>query len=219
MSVRWRGFSVIPWRRSTARACASVVRHSIAVVRVDGLVAREADERPRAEVLERCCPAWEAALQLARRVGASRLTDESVAFCALRCRDVRSRRAGAAPARSVWTRPPARRRRRRRDRSYRLLSRGCARRPNKDAVVANGLGYGRLARRGFRGRVRALPGWCARRRSARRGRTSARARAGSDRRSRGLSLWRPRRSRSGCPQRAGADGSMGARSGRALSCS
>ena len=151
-SVRCLGFSVIPWRRSTACACASVVRHASRSFGIDGLVARQPDQRPRAEVLERSSPVREAALQLARRVGASRLTDESVAFCALAVEM-------SAPGGQAQLPPGVCGRGRRRgavgvvrDRSYRLLSRGCARRPNNDAVVANGLGYGRLARRGFRGR-------------------------------------------------------------------
>ena len=156
----------------------------VAVVRVDGLVARQPDQRPPAEVLERSRPSAgsSAAAGAPRRCFAP---DRSAGRALrARCRDVRPSRAGSAPARSVWRRPPARRRRRRRDRSYRAPFQRVRTTAAQGAVVAYGLGCGRLARRGFSGRARALPGGCARRRSARRGRASARARAGSDRRSR-----------------------------------
>ena len=52
----------------------------VAVVRVDGLILGQADQRPPAQVLERSAPAREAALQLARGVGAARLGDEAVSL-------------------------------------------------------------------------------------------------------------------------------------------
>ena len=52
----------------------------VAVVGIDGLVVGEPHQRPPAEVLERLAPAWKAALQLARGIGAARLSDQPVAL-------------------------------------------------------------------------------------------------------------------------------------------
>ena len=55
----------------------------IPVVGIEGLVLRQPHQRPPAEMLERLAPVREAALQLPRRVGASRLSDQPVALCSL----------------------------------------------------------------------------------------------------------------------------------------
>ena len=183
----------------------------VAVVGIDGLVPGQPDQRPPAEVLERSGPAWEAALQLARGVGAPRLDDQPVTLAveasAPARQAQRSARAGGGGGRRGAGGMGGIR--------HRGSFRGCARTPAHRGRSCGWVDVRAGGARRFSGRARARSGGCARRRSARRGRASARARAGSDRRSRRSGRRRPRRSRCGCPQRAARMGQQQAGAWRA----
>ena len=186
----------------------------VAVVRVDGLVARQPDQRPRAEVLERSSPVREAALQLARRVGASRLNDQPVALCE---RAVEM----SAPGGQAQLPPGVCGRGRRRGAGgvVEIGHRDSFSEVRTKAVgpsCAHGLECGSVARRGFSGWVRALSGGCAGWRSARRGRASARAeQVLTSLAAVGIAGAQHEVARAVLSERA-RDGSIGARSGGAL---
>ena len=72
----------------------------IPVVGIDGLVLRQQHQRPPAEMLERHAPTREAALQLARRVGAARLHDQPVALDTLAVETLSPARQAQLPPRA-----------------------------------------------------------------------------------------------------------------------
>ena len=98
----------MPWRRSTAWACASRLRHASGSLGSTGSLAASARSARERQVLERLRPAGEAALQLARR-----RRSRAPARAAARARAARpgGRRPSPAsverPRRSASRRPPA----------------------------------------------------------------------------------------------------------------
>ena len=188
----------------------------VGVVGVDGLVVGQPPQRGRAQVLERARPADKAARQLAAGVGLARRLEQPLALEPVAggpgkpAPPSESARpdavvvAAGAPAPtdegSVMRLP--------------FTERGRGPRAAARAFRWWGGHAGRWtsprdegwARAGFRCRGPARRGGCGRRRSARRGPASARARAGCARCGRRRRRGRPRRGRWGCFRRAGAGG-------------
>ena len=210
-SVRWRGLSVIPWRRRTACACSSAVCHASRLLGSTGsLLASLTSARQlrcsnaRAQRGKQRC-SWRAASVL-RACTISRSRSRSGPPSQpgrLNARpELVEAAAGATSAAwevSVIGAPFV-------DAHERPRTAGVR-------VVGWSVRAGRARR--FSGRAGARSGGCARRRSARRGHASARARAGSDRGGRRPGRRRPRRSRCGCPQRAARIGQQQAGARRA----